>query len=274
MSNTLTGILEWPLHQLAAHRAHSPSGGFDHYRSPMTLRFPEWGDQFPSARVCRSRLKWELHGRRTSFSRFQARPRCPSRLGAKAPSPAGCLASKEDAQAFTARKQTPFEELTVVDPCRGWSWSTPAVPLRADWLISSPHRAWSKRGLIVSPPKVGKTTLLKDLALSILRNHRDIDLFMLLVDERPEEVTDFSRTIAKASEEFPGGTAASSPRPRDCQQQRSRRGAAHHRQHAHHRAAAAAWSSRGGMWWCCWIRSHASAAPSTPAISTPPAAAP
>jgi transcription termination factor Rho len=59
------------------------------------------------------------------------------------------------------------------------------------------------RGLIVSPPKAGKTTLLKDMAIALLKNHRDIDLYMLLVDERPEEVTDFQRTMAKAAEDFP-----------------------------------------------------------------------
>jgi len=53
-----------------------------------------------------------------------------------------------------------------------------------------------QRGLIVSPPKAGKTTLLKKLANGINANHPDIKLFVLLVDERPEEVTDFRRSIA------------------------------------------------------------------------------
>ena len=52
-----------------------------------------------------------------------------------------------------------------------------------------------QRGLIVSPPKAGKTTLLKDIARGINANHPDVKLFVLLVDERPEEVTDFSRSI-------------------------------------------------------------------------------
>jgi len=53
-----------------------------------------------------------------------------------------------------------------------------------------------QRGLIVSPPKAGKTTLLKDIAKGINLNYPDIKLFVLLVDERPEEVTDFRRSIA------------------------------------------------------------------------------
>lgn len=52
-----------------------------------------------------------------------------------------------------------------------------------------------QRGLIVSPPKAGKTTLLKQIASGLNANHPDIELFVLLVDERPEEVTDFERSI-------------------------------------------------------------------------------
>lgn len=52
-----------------------------------------------------------------------------------------------------------------------------------------------QRGLIVSPPKAGKTTLLKKIANGILANYPDVKLFVLLVDERPEEVTDFRRSI-------------------------------------------------------------------------------
>lgn len=52
-----------------------------------------------------------------------------------------------------------------------------------------------QRGLIVSPPRAGKTTLLKTIAKSIERNHPEVFLIVLLVAERPEEVTDFQRTI-------------------------------------------------------------------------------
>ena len=52
-----------------------------------------------------------------------------------------------------------------------------------------------QRGLIVAPPKAGKTTLLKKIANSIEKNHSDIHLLVLLIDERPEEVTDIKRSI-------------------------------------------------------------------------------
>ena len=51
------------------------------------------------------------------------------------------------------------------------------------------------RGLIVSPPRVGKTTLLRDIALGVLENHPECHVMILLVDERPEEVTDFKRSV-------------------------------------------------------------------------------
>jgi transcription termination factor Rho len=52
-----------------------------------------------------------------------------------------------------------------------------------------------QRGLIISPPKAGKTTVLRHMANAIIANHPETDLFVLLVDERPEEVTDFKRGL-------------------------------------------------------------------------------
>ena len=52
-----------------------------------------------------------------------------------------------------------------------------------------------QRGMIVSPPKAGKTTLLKEVALSVLKNNPEVHLLILLIDERPEEVTDIQRSI-------------------------------------------------------------------------------
>jgi transcription termination factor Rho len=54
---------------------------------------------------------------------------------------------------------------------------------------------FGQRGLIVAPPKAGKTSLLKDVANSIAENHPDIELIVLLIDERPEEVTDIERSV-------------------------------------------------------------------------------
>lgn len=56
-----------------------------------------------------------------------------------------------------------------------------------------------QRGLIIAPPKTGKTTILKHMANAITANHKDATVFVLLVDERPEEVTDFKRGLKGAS---------------------------------------------------------------------------
>ncbi len=52
-----------------------------------------------------------------------------------------------------------------------------------------------QRGIIIAPPKAGKTTLLKNIANSITQNNPDVNLIVLLIDERPEEVTDMQRSI-------------------------------------------------------------------------------
>jgi transcription termination factor Rho len=54
------------------------------------------------------------------------------------------------------------------------------------------------RGLIVAPPRTGKTTLLRDMALGVLENNPECHVMILLIDERPEEVTDFKRSVAAA----------------------------------------------------------------------------
>jgi transcription termination factor Rho len=54
---------------------------------------------------------------------------------------------------------------------------------------------FGQRGLIVSPPRSGKTMLLQNIANSLVKNHKDIVLFVLLIDERPEEVTDMERSV-------------------------------------------------------------------------------
>src|SRR5690606_20093707 len=84
---------------------------------------------------------------------------------------------------------------------------TPLYPQKKLVLETSPDRLSSRvidilapvglgqRGLIVAPPKAGKTVLLKEIANSIAENHPEIELFVLLIDERPEEVTDMQRSV-------------------------------------------------------------------------------
>ncbi|MBY0113318.1 MAG: hypothetical protein K2Y21_10880 [Phycisphaerales bacterium] len=91
----------------------------------------------------------------------------------------------------------PWEELTSIDPAPRLTLEYPGCPASCRLIDLFCPIGRGQRGLIVSPPKAGKTTLLKDIATSILRNHADVEVVVLLVDERPEEVTDFRRTFAQ-----------------------------------------------------------------------------
>ncbi len=88
-----------------------------------------------------------------------------------------------------------FEKMTPIFPNNKIRLEQPgcSVAMRIMDLISPIGKG--QRGMIVSPPKAGKTTLLKDVAKSILKNSADIHLIILLIDERPEEVTDIKESI-------------------------------------------------------------------------------
>ena len=88
-----------------------------------------------------------------------------------------------------------FEDMTPIFPNERLVMERPGgtVAMRIVDLISPIGKG--QRGMIVSPPKAGKTTLLKDVAKSILRNNPDMHLIILLIDERPEEVTDIKEAI-------------------------------------------------------------------------------
>ena len=88
-----------------------------------------------------------------------------------------------------------FEDMTPIFPNERLRMERPGgtVAMRIMDLLSPIGKG--QRGMIVSPPKAGKTTLLKDVAKSILKNNPDMHLIILLIDERPEEVTDIKEEI-------------------------------------------------------------------------------
>lgn len=88
-----------------------------------------------------------------------------------------------------------FDELTPLYPDEGLKMETTAdnIPTRIVDLISPIGKG--QRALIVSPPKAGKTTMMKSIANAISSNHPEVALMVLLVDERPEEVTDMRRSV-------------------------------------------------------------------------------
>ncbi len=95
----------------------------------------------------------------------------------------------------TARKRPLFEQLTPLYPEERLRLETEEHDTAARIMDLLCPVGKGQRGLIVSPPKAGKTTILKKLANSIAVNNPDVDLFVLLVDERPEEVTDMERSV-------------------------------------------------------------------------------
>jgi transcription termination factor Rho len=92
----------------------------------------------------------------------------------------------------------PFEELTTINPNRRIKLET--VPDRYTTRIMDlmTPLGMGQRGLIVAPPRTGKTTLLHHIADAVVKNHPEMKLIILLVDERPEEVTDFRRSCPQA----------------------------------------------------------------------------
>ncbi|MBL0928408.1 MAG: transcription termination factor Rho, partial [Phycisphaerales bacterium] len=94
---------------------------------------------------------------------------------------------------YAARK--PFDQLTSIDPQPRLTLEYPGCPVSCRLIDLFCPIGRGQRALIVSPPKAGKTTLLKEIAAGIARNHPDVELFAMLIDERPEEVTEFRRSV-------------------------------------------------------------------------------
>ncbi|MBP3815846.1 MAG: transcription termination factor Rho [Firmicutes bacterium] len=100
-----------------------------------------------------------------------------------------------DEEPGMAIKRKDFSTLTPIFPNQrlNMEMSAKELSMRLIDLIAPVGKG--QRGLIVAPPKAGKTTLLKRIANSIEHNHPDVELIVLLVDERPEEVTDMKRSL-------------------------------------------------------------------------------
>src|SRR5512136_532581 len=88
-----------------------------------------------------------------------------------------------------------FENLTTIDPVEKFNLETSPdlIETRIIHLVTPIGKG--TRGLIVAPPRTGKTTVLKQIANAVSANHPDVHVLVLLIDERPEEVTDFQRSV-------------------------------------------------------------------------------
>ncbi len=93
---------------------------------------------------------------------------------------------------FPRRK---FDDLTAIDPHERIVLETGKEPLTTRVMDMLCPIGKGQRGLIVAPPRTGKTILLQHIAQAVAQNHPEMHVIMLLIDERPEEVTDMRRTI-------------------------------------------------------------------------------
>jgi transcription termination factor Rho len=100
-----------------------------------------------------------------------------------------------------ARPVIRFQDLTTIHPCKRLVLESGPGELSMRILDLVTPIGKGQRGLIVAPPRTGKTILLQQIAHSILCNHRECQLFVLLIDERPEEVTDMRAQVGAAGAE-------------------------------------------------------------------------
>lgn len=96
-------------------------------------------------------------------------------------------------ESMKTRKE--FEKLTPIFPDEKFDLETTQENITARIIDLVTPIGKGQRGLIVAPPKAGKTSLIKNIANSIMANHPEVMLIVLLIDERPEEVTDISRSV-------------------------------------------------------------------------------
>jgi transcription termination factor Rho len=92
-------------------------------------------------------------------------------------------------------KSVRFENLTTIDPIEKFRLETSPDLIEARIIDLVTPIGKGTRGIIVAPPRTGKTTILKQIANAVTENHPDVQVLVLLIDERPEEVTDFQRSV-------------------------------------------------------------------------------
>jgi transcription termination factor Rho len=92
-------------------------------------------------------------------------------------------------------KASRFENLTTIDPIEKFRLETTPELIETRVIDMVTPIGKGTRGLIVAPPRTGKTTILKQIANAVTTNHPEVHALVLLIDERPEEVTDFQRSV-------------------------------------------------------------------------------
>jgi len=107
-----------------------------------------------------------------------------------------CFVEGADPQDYVERIEARrFEDLTIIDPQPRFVLEYPGCPPASRLIDLFCPIGLGERGVIVCPHKAGKTTLLQNIAMSVRTNYPEVEVLALLIDERPEEVTDFRRNV-------------------------------------------------------------------------------
>ena len=94
-----------------------------------------------------------------------------------------------------ASTHIPFEKLTPIHPNRRITLETGPTPISTRLMDLFVPLGFGQRALVVAPPQAGKTTILRQIAAAVLKNYPEASLFLCLVDERPEEVTEWRMEV-------------------------------------------------------------------------------
>jgi len=175
MNNKTEGVLE----------PNGREGG--HLRDPKVHYVPRPADVEVSAALCR---KWSLRGGEAIVGAVAEGH--GGRRGRKTLTAVDAI-NGVAAEAYGDIR--PFDDLVAIDPDRPLKFELPDGSMSMRVVDLMTPIGLGQRGLIVAPPRTGKTILLQQMAQGIAANHPDAQLFMLLVDERPEEVTDMRRKV-------------------------------------------------------------------------------
>lgn len=184
--HTLTGILQWPSRTEGRIRQFENAQLLERADDPIVPM--AFGEQYN----LRDGLEVTVN---VAMKRPRRRRRGKNSPRPKARPVVDSFVSIEGMEPDAFSQQLRFEELTSIDPQPRLTLEYPNCPASCRLIDLFCPVGRGQRGLIVSPPKAGKTTLLKDIATALLTNHPDVHVFLLLIDERPEEVTDFKRTF-------------------------------------------------------------------------------
>jgi len=186
---TMTGILEWP---------ERAEGRVRQLGDDATLKESADDPFVPLAFGQELPLR---NGLEVTVEVGQRKPRRRRRgrsSGPRAPRPVvESFVSIEGMDPEAFKTCTRFEDLTSIDPQPRLTLEYEGCPPACRLIDLFCPIGRGQRAMIVSPPKAGKTTLLKDMGRAVLINHPDVSVFFLLIDERPEEVTDFKRSFVR-----------------------------------------------------------------------------